>query len=194
MQAAHHIQLGREPRPALAQRRLGLLERGDIEECRDDAIDLMLARCAVGREADDVHLSRMARDFAFDWRHRRQDAPGILFEVVVQRVLQVGNRTIEVARSDLEDVAKLRCEALDADVWRQKQRRHVRGGHQVLEIAVPARDLFEFELQLLIDRVQLFVAALQLLLARFQLLGRGAVSSFRLCSSSLAARKSSVTR
>ena len=175
VEAAHHVQLGGQPGFTLAKRLLGALDGRDVDEGRDHAVDIAAAGGPIRAQTHDVRPAGRAPGLALDRRHGRQHAPRVLLEVVVERVLQVADWSIEIAWLDLEDLAELRRESLDPQIGREEEGGDVGRGHQVREIVVRPRDLIELDLQLLVDGMQLLVDALQLLLARFELLGGRAV-------------------
>jgi hypothetical protein len=66
-------------------------------------------------------------------------------------------------------------ESLDAQAGIEEQRPEIGRRHQVLKVAVRARDRFQLQLEFAVDRLQFFIDRLQLFLAGFQLLGGRAV-------------------
>ncbi len=171
VEAPHHVQLGRQQGFAPAQRVFGVLDGRDVDEGRDDTVDITATGGPVRGQTHDVRPAGRASRLALDGRQGREHAPRVLLDVVVERVFQIADRSIEIARLDLEDLAELRRESLDPQIRREEEGGDVGRGHQVLEIVVRPRHLIELDLQLVVDGVQLLVDALQLLLAGFELLG-----------------------
>ena len=100
----------------------------------------------------------------------------VLDQVVVFELMgEIRDRPALVGRRDAEQIGDPVGEALDAQARIEEQRAEIGRRHQVLQVAVGARDRLELQLQLAVDGLQLLVDRLQLFLAGLQLLGGRAV-------------------
>lgn len=87
---------------------------------------------------------------------------------------QVRERTTHIRRQDVKKLRHLGRKAFDPPLAVEKQRRHIGGRKEVLQVAGQPRKLFDLVLVFLIERDQLLVNRLQLLLAGLELLSRRA--------------------
>src|SRR5262249_46026873 len=88
---------------------------------------------------------------------------------------EVGDRPAFVRWCDAEQFRHPLGEALDAQAGIEEQRAEIGGGHQILQIAVGARNGFQLQLQFAVDSLQFFVDRLELFLAGFELFGRRSI-------------------
>ena len=85
---------------------------------------------------------------------------------------EIGDRPALVDGGDIEKVCHVRREPLYSQAGIEEQDAEIGRGHQILKVAVAARNRFQFELEFAVDRLQLLIDRLQLLLAGFELLRR----------------------
>jgi hypothetical protein len=88
---------------------------------------------------------------------------------------EIGYRAAFITGDDIEEVRDARSEAIDAQLRIKEQDSNVCRGHQILDVAVGARDALELGFQFAVDGLQLLVDGLQLLLASLQLFGSGTI-------------------
>ena len=88
---------------------------------------------------------------------------------------EVGDRAAFIARRDIEQFRDARRKAIDAHLRIEEQDSNVGRRHQILDVAMGARDAFELRLEFAVDGLQLLVDRLQLLLAGLQLFGGRAI-------------------
>ena len=84
---------------------------------------------------------------------------------------EVGDRPPFVSRYDIEEFRNAGGEAVDPQLRVEEQDSNVRRRHEILNIAVGARDVFQLGFKLAVDGLQLLIDRLQLLLAGLQLFG-----------------------
>src|SRR6185312_201772 len=160
---------------ALAQRLLDVQALGDVEESDDHAVDLVVDR-PVGPDAHIDPTAIAAADFVPDRGQVGQDRARILHQTVVfELVRKVRDGPAFVVQRDAEQFGDTLREAFDAQMGIEEQRTDVGRRHQILQIAVRARNRLQLQLQFAIDGLQLLVDRLQLLLAGLELLRGGAV-------------------
>ena len=135
----------------------------------------MVRRAAVRENPRQIPAALLVLHFTDNRRQSVENMFGILFEIIVSKpVCQVREWPATVGRADIEEFADLRREADNSEIAIQKQRRNVRGCHQVLQVARQCGEFGHFMSIFLIDRLELLVHALQFFLAGLQLFQRRA--------------------
>src|SRR5262245_31448210 len=149
----------------LTQGFLDLASIADIDERNDDAIDLVV-NGPVRTQAHVVPFAGPAFQLAADGSKVGKDRSRVLDQTVVFELMRkVGNGPALVSRGNAEQLGRPFGESLYAQARVEKQRAEIGCSHQVLQIAMRARDCFELQLQLAVDRLQLLVVWLHLLRA-----------------------------
>ena len=144
---------------------------GGVDEGQHDAVDLVVDG-AIGPQPNLEPAILPAANFALDRHQVGQHRLRVMDQgLVFQPVREIGDRPALVARGDAEQLGHLLREPLDAQARVEKQGPEIGRRHQVLQVAMRARDQFELPLQLAVHGLQLFIDRLQFLLAGFELLG-----------------------
>ena len=154
---------------ALSQRFLCVTPLGHLHERDDDTVDRVVDG-AVGTQPHQVPALGEAANLPIDGRELLENGSSVVGQtVVIELVGEIGDRPALVTRRDIEEIGDVGREQLDAKRGVEEEGSDIGRGHQVLQVAVGARDPFELELELVVDGLQLFVDRLQLLLARLEL-------------------------
>ncbi len=82
----------------------------------------------------------------------------------------MSDRSAAVAWHDVKEFPHAWRVVTDAQVTVEEERGNFRGTHQVFQVTMRARDLFQLGLQLIVDRLQFLVDRLQFLLTGLQFL------------------------
>lgn len=129
----------------------------DLDKSQHDAVNMVCLR-PVGLDTHKVPALIVACQLALDRREGGEHPRHIGDEGIVgQRVRNVPQGPVHIARDQVDDRLHARCVPLDAQLAVYEDRADHGRRHQVLKVAVGPADLLDLELELLIDGDQLLV-------------------------------------
>src|SRR5262249_16935077 len=142
---------------AVTQRLLDPATLRHIHERDDHAVDLVIDR-AVWAQAQIVPAAVATAYLPADGNKVGNDRLGVANQIaVVELMREIRDRAPLVARRNPEQLGHRLGETLDAKPGIQEEGAEIGSRHQILQVAVGARDGPELELELAVDGLQLFV-------------------------------------
>ena len=159
---------------ATAQIVFGLTALADVLQRDDHAIDPIVCR-TVWPQPDLDPAPVAGVTLTVDDAQLLDHALQVVEEVGIAQIRgDVGERAAQIGSQQVEHDSRGRCEQLHPQAAIEEDRADIAGVDQVLKVVVREPELFDLDLELLVDRRQLLVDRLQLFLAGLELLCRRA--------------------